>query len=914
MQDRPSAAAASGAAVSSVSMKLTWALVLALSGLAVACSHPSSPVGGSGGRSENGSGGSAGPGSGGSGSPGSGGSGSPGTGGDIILGSGGAAVIPDGGGSDVPVTGSGGSGSPGTGGMAKMACPATPTYVAPFSPGYSDAQHQMYLSMATAKRQGLTAAEAADQMRGVPRGNGQNFTDIFRTVDNMAKGIRGYLFRDGPRGVNLDAPVVTGGYPGQMGAVHGRSTVFPVPIARGAAWDLDLEYRIGRAMGDEMVASGQTMLLSPTVNILRHPLWGRAQETYGEDPYQLGRIGTASVAGTQEYVAACVKHYAANNIEAQRASLNAGMDQQTLREIYARHFEMIVRDGGVACVMAAYNSVMGTKSTQSSLLLNTLLRTEFGFKGFTLTDWWAMPGASGGQNPTTAERASNGPNAVRAGLDMELPWRLNYETIETALTPADLNPSVDRILAQKIRFKSDPISGAIGLKPATTGYSGGSITNNDAHITLSEEAARKGMVLLKNCPMANKACTAPDAASVLPINKSTVRSIAVLGARLEYWAMGTEPNLGPGINNRADDVNNGSIDFATGIRIGDVGSSRVNYDPAKSTGPAAGITMAGGAGITVTTGNTAAMAASADFVVVVAGLTPYDEGEEYNRSGDRANFALDGKDAGRSYGSIQNNLIRDVAAMNKPMVVVLEGGSVIDMPWLATVPAVVMAWYPGQVGGRALGKLLFGDENFSGKLPITWPTGLTQLPTFNAGATTMMDYDLGYRRFDRMSLTPLYPLGHGLSYNTYQYSNLVVPCATVVKGDVARPETASVVNVTIDVRNMGAKKGDEVVMLWVSYPSSTKRRPLKELKGFSRISLEPMGTTGDGKRVTMSLRISDLKYYDMANNRWDIESGPIQITVGPRWCLGEAGKFPATNAALQQMCGPNFFTDTLMVN
>ncbi|MBC8133630.1 MAG: glycoside hydrolase family 3 C-terminal domain-containing protein, partial [Deltaproteobacteria bacterium] len=851
---------------------------------------PATPVKGTGGASA-GSGGSGPSGSGGGSGPGSGGSGVNGTGGsEIVIGGTGGATTPPDAGADVPVTGTGGTGvgggivnPPGTGGatVAKVSCVAS-TYVAPFSPGYNRAQHAPFLALATTKRQTLSPAEAADQMRGVPRGAGSNYTDIFRQPDNMAKGIKGFQFRDGPRGVNLDAPITSGS--GTMGAIHGKSTVFPAPISRGAAWDLDLEYRIGVAMGDEMVAAGQTLLLAPTVNILRHPLWGRTQETYGEDVYQLGRLGTASTAGIQQFVPACVKHYAANNIELDRFNLNAQMDQQTLREIYARHFEMILRDGGAACVMAAYNSVNGTKSTQSPLLLTKLLREEFKFNGFVLTDWWAMPGASGGQNPSVSERNTNGPNAVRAGLDMELPWRLNYDSIETTLTAADLAPSVDRILAQKIRFKVDPINGPIGLKPATTTYAGGAIGNNDAHVALAEEAARKGTVLLKNCPLANKACTKPEATSVLPIKRDgTIKTIAVVGAKLEYFAAGTSANPGPGINNRGDDANNGIIDFATGIRTGDVGSSRVNHDPAKSSGPFDGIRLTAGTGITVTSGNTVEAARAADFVVVVAGLTPYDEGEEYNRSGDRTSFALDGKDAGRGYGAIQNNLIAAVAALNKPMVVVLEGGSVIDMPWLASVPAVVMAWYPGQAGGRALGKLLMGDENFSGKLPITWPTGVSQLPPFSMGTTTTMDFYLGYRRFDQLNLTPLFPLGHGLSYTTFQYSNLQVPCSDALKAGFDNdPPTSSVVNVTVDVANMGPKKGDEVVFLFVSYPDSTvMKRSKKELKGFYRVSLEAAGTMGSAKRIIIPLRVSDLKYYDTATSSWQVESGRVQVSVGP---------------------------------
>jgi beta-glucosidase len=771
--------------------------------------------------------------------------GSPGTGGGPG-GSGGA----DGSGG-TPGSGGSGGGSPATGGSAKSACKDATLPPDPKMPGYGD------LSAFTAKAAttvaNMSIADKAQQMRGTDPGSSssRNWTDIFRSPDNTTKGIRGFLYRDGPRGVNLDAPIKS------TNTVHGKSTVFPVPMARGATFDTDLEYRIGQAMGDEMVASGQTLLLAPTTNILRHPLWGRAQETYGEDSFLLGKMGTASVAGIQEYVPACAKHYAGNNIENLRASKNAKMDEQTLWEVYGQHFEMMIKDGGVACVMAAYNPVNGENCTQSKKLLTTLLRDKWGFQGFVISDWWAIPGGSSG-----SPSATTGATAINAGMDLEAPWNWHYSTIESmvpsSVASSVIDTAVKRILTQKYRFKVDATSGAVGLKAADTGFSGGSITKNEAHIDLAEEAALKSMVLLKNTD------------NTLPI-ASTVKKIAVVGAKLEYWSAtdNTGASTGPGINNKGDDVNGGVIDFATGVRIGDVGSSRVNFDATKSFGPFAGIKEVAPAGVTVTSGNSKEAAADADFVVVVAGLTPYDEGEEYNGSGDRNNFALDGKDNGKGNAGLQNKLITDVASLGKPMVVILEGGSVIDMPWLDKVPAVVMAWYPGMMGGKAMGRLLFGQANFSGKLPITWPKKLADLPPLSAGTTTEMDYYLGYRYYEKQGIEPQYPLGYGLSYTSFAYSNLNVPCSEVTKNGV--------INVTVDVANTGSVKGDESVLLFVAYPDTTKRRSAKELKGFARVSLD----AGAKKTVTIPVRVQDLKYYDAASDGWQVEAGTVKIMVGP---------------------------------
>ena len=815
--------------------------------------------GGAGGTSSNGgSGGTSGGGAGGAGGSGGGNGGSAGAGG----GKGGA-----GGGNGGIGGGNGGTAGGGSGGTtaAKSSCGDVKPSPTDVMPTYLDADHTKYAAQATTTVGQMSATEMAQQMRGTDPGasSARNWNDIFRQTDNTTKSIKGYTFRDGPRGVNLDAPIQA------TNTSHGKSTVFPVPAARGASWDVDLEFRIGQAMGDETVAASQTMLLAPTINILRHPLWGRAQETYGEDSFLLGRMGAASVAGIQQYVAACVKHYAANNIENQRATINAAMDEQTLREVYARHFEMTIKDGGAACMMAAMNQVGGANCTQNSHLLTDILRNDFGFQGFVMSDWWAMPGGNGG-NPSSTLAAA----AISAGLDMELPWNWHFNAIDSTssgVTSTQLQTAAKRILEQKYRFSADK---GTGLKSASTTFSSGSIGNNDSHIAIALEAAQKSMVLLKNDNNA------------LPI-KSSVAKIAVLGAKLDYWAPvdSTGKTTGPGINNKSDDVNGGTIDFANGVRVGDVGSSRVDFDSSKAVSPCAGIKSAAGSA-TVTCSNSASDAAGQDVVVVVAGLTPYDEGEEYNGSGDRTTFALDGKpnNAGNNT-NVQNKLITDAVskAAGKPVIVVLEGGGVIDMPWLSSVSAVVMAWYPGMVGGSALGQLLFGKKNFSGKLPVTW--AVDGWPTFNGGATTTMDYYLGYRYFDNKGTTPMFPFGYGLSYTKFDYSNLVVPCGTATAPNfkATPPTPGGIVNVTVDVTNSGSVAGDEVVMLFVSYPNATKRRSAKELKGFARVSLDP----GAKKTVTIPVRVSDLKYWDKDKDSttkdgsgWLVDSGTVKVMVG----------------------------------
>jgi beta-glucosidase len=842
------------------------------------CKAPARNTSGSGG-SGTGTGGS-GVGTGGFGNfTGTGGS-SSGTGGEIILtgtggsGAGGSSPADGGGGSS---GGTAGSGS-GTGGaVLKVACGSSATDPLPYTAGYSANATDRANAMSIANM--MSNAERAQQMSGIQQNGTANY-NVFNQEDNSTRSIRGWYFRDGPRGVNLNA---------NGDGKNDYSTAFPVAIARGAAFDVELENRVGQAIGDEMLASGNTMMLAPTVNILRHPAWGRSQETYGEDSFLLGRLGSAFVMGLQNYVAACVKHYAANNIEDGRGTANAVIDPQTLREKYGRHYEMIVAEGGAASVMAAYNQVNNTHSTQNSVLLNDMLRTEFGFQGFVLTDWWAMNGSSapGCCNPGSAAD-SLVKSAVNGGLDMELPWRYNFLELPNLVTSGGLQSSqlitsTARILEQKYRFHADKPSG-YGLKSAFTTFdSNSSIQKNDqtdpaiglSHTQLAEQAAEEGMVLLKND------------GHTLPLDRTTVHKIAVIGATVSYSLQQTSSQ---------DCAGNGgsgcSIDFTTNVRTGDAGSSRVFSDPAKSTGPYAGIVAAAtGATVKHYSSATAAQADGFDVAIVIAGLTPADEGEEYTGAGDRTTGGISSVDHTvvlsldpKVSSPTQDNLIKQVTAMGKPTIVVLEAGGIVDMSqWYANAKAVVMAWYPGMLGGVALGRLLFGDANFSGKLPVTWDTNIGHWPTFaSSTGNTTMEYWVGYQYFDHngTTLTPLqgsFPFGYGLSYTTFGYQNLQVPCSTVKQdGEV---------DVTVDVFNQSAVAGTETVFLFVQYPGSkvTNRAgsSYKELKGFYRVSLAGKGTVGEAKRITIPLRVKDLKYWDTTQNKWLIEPGAVKVIVAP---------------------------------
>jgi beta-glucosidase len=768
----------------------------------------------------------------------------------------------------------------------------TLNYVQPYAPS-PDTKTRVDMTAAT-----MSLADKTRQMQGTLFGDAfhTQFNDIQRSMDTID--LRGFKYRDASRGMNLgeDMDGATQNAAVVNGEHIGYSTVFPVSMARGAAFDLDLEYAIGEAIGDEMQAAKQTLLLAPCMNLLRHPYWGRAQETYGEDPFHVGRLATAMTIGVQQHIAANAKHFMAYDIEVSRDVNNSQLDEQTLRETYGRHFRMVVQDGGVASVMASYNKINGEKATANAHLLTDVLRTDFGFKGFVLSDWWAM------KPMTIAATDSNllkgyAVEAVHAGLDVELPWALCFGQLESivqtggGLTEADITVSAKRVLEQKLRFQADKKTGSVGVGAPITKYRSSIISCNGPHLALAEKAAIESMVLLKN------------GNNTLPI-PSAVKKLAVVGATVSF----ATDNGGP-------IKTGGKINFATDIRTGDLGSSRAFYDPAKASSPFDGLCRAAGGtvnadktscdnstGVTVTTATNTdsgdlspvmAAAAAADFVVVMAGLTAQDEGEEYTKAADRDNgcnlancLALDAKQKG-VYANIQNTLIQQVAALGKPMVVVLEGGSVIDLPWLGSVPAVVMSWYAGQRVGPALAKLLWGQANFSGKLPFTWAKSVDQYDTWNGAGTTRFDYHAGYSWFDYKSREPLFPFGYGLSYTTFEYRNLQLGCSDMSKG--------AVLPVVVNVANTGTVAGDEVVMVWVSFGANAQRpawvqRPAKELKGFARVHL----AVGEEKQITIPVRLSDLDYFQAdaagsTSGKWVVESGDVQIMVG-----GSSTNFPQT--------------------
>src|SRR6478609_1157777 len=602
----------------------------------------------------------------------------------------------------------------------------------------------------------MSPAERATQMGGIPVGS-MDFFDIDRSPDVDVAGvgtIRGYWYRDVGRGVNLDA-----GQRNRPSDGKDYSTAFPVESLRAASWDLDLEKRVGEALGDELAASSNNVAIGPTADIIRHPYWGRTQEAYGEDAYHIGRMASAFTVGVQEYVMACAKHFGAYTIERSRSSLNASLNEQTLREIYGRPFEMDIQDAGVGCVMAAYNKVNGVKTTQNKHLLRDVLKGPldkggFGFQGLVISDWWGMPGDLNIPTVDTAQMLAN--EAVQAGLDIEVPWALHYAP--ELLANADqtlVREAAGRVLRQKFRFNTARSSDWWGVKlPASklSGGSGGSISPNQSHEALAEEAALESIVLLSN---------GDASAPVLPLT-DTAKSIVVVGPGEEFSLVSSSvPESCVGSNQRGPCT----YHFATDVALGDRGSSRVNGDPSRSVGPFVGIQTAAGSARTVTSGDAPEMIADADTIVVVVGYTPGDEGEEWaiGPGGDRSSLDLP---AG------QNDFVTRVLDLGKRTVIVVESGSIVNLPWLAHPnrnQATIWAGYAGLRGGAALGKLIFGAANFAGKMPMAWPTQAELDQAKFKGSDeegTELGYFFGYREYDRRKASGaavdlVFPFGHG---------------------------------------------------------------------------------------------------------------------------------------------------------
>lgn len=613
-------------------------------------------------------------------------------------------------------------------------------------------------------------------------------------------------FTDGPRGV-----------------VTARATSFPVAMARAATWDLELERRVGDAIGKEARAAGANYFGGVCINLLRHPSWGRAQETYGEDPWLVGAMGVAVVESVQRHnVMACAKHFALNSIENSRFQVDVRLDERTLREVYLPHFRRVV-EAGAASIMSAYNRVRGEYCGHNRELLTDILRGDWGFRGFVTSDWfWGL------RDPVLG---------VRAGMDVEMPNPTHYSKLPELIRSgevreADIDESVLRILKTKLWFLTRPDS--IAYPP--------DLIAAPEHVTLAREVAEQGMVLLQNRD------------SMLPLDLSAIGTVGLVGRLIDAEV------------------------------TGDLGSSRV-HPPHKVT-VAAGLRdyLQGRAKLleaaTPEPEELRRMAGESDVMVVVAGFNHEDEGEYLHMDGGmptsesekQAPFGITGGDRyplGLKPADVE--MIRAVAAVNPRTVVVLIGGSAITVEeWRDRVPAILMGWYFGMEGGNALARVLFGEVNPSGRLPFTIPTDVSHLPPFDP-YSPVADYGYyhGYTLLDREGKEPAFPFGFGLSYTEFRYSGL----------EVLTPEVPvdGVLKARVKVANTGTREGAEVAQLYVGFSRSSVDRPVKLLRDFHKVRLAP----GEERWVEFEVLAKDLAWYNPDRRQWEVESMDYEVWVGP---------------------------------
>jgi beta-glucosidase len=638
----------------------------------------------------------------------------------------------------------------------------------------------------------MTLAEKLDQLGGV-RGMHALSPFTYRLAPYPTKsiarlGLAGLRFTDGPRGINL-----------------GRSTALPCSTARAATFDPALEERVGEVLGVEARAQGANCVGAVCINLIVFPGGGRAQECYSADPVLTGAMGAALVRGLQRHVMAVVKHYACNNIERNRFFVSVDVDEATLREIYLPHFEQCVR-AGAASVMSAYNRVNGTYAGQHAHLLTRILRDDWGFAGFVMSDFFLG--------------CRSGARALRAGLDVEMPQRFYFHPrrLRRALSRGSLDASVvDRAARRVVREKV-----RLGLDAPARPYPKEAVAS-ESHRAVALEVARKGIVLLKN------------AGGLLPLVPSAGQRWLVIGKHAVAPCMGSPGSVSvapPAVETPLDHLRR----LAPGVEV--------RHLRAPSPGVAA------------------RAAQQADRVIVFTGLEGREEGEYMPgfSGGDRLRLEMPEK---------RERLVRAVAAANPSTVVVLTGGSAIACGGFAdAVPAMLMQWYAGMMGGQAVAEILTGHMAPSGRLPVSFPRRTEDVPPLdNQSRHVRYDRFFDYFHFDQAGVRPLFPFGHGLTYTEFRYESVELSAG-------AEADVGAVAHVTL--RNVGARDGVEVVQLYVSPDPAREDRAPKRLAAFARVALAP----GETKTTDLVIPSRALSAWNEERGTWEPMAARFRVRVG----------------------------------
>lgn len=618
-------------------------------------------------------------------------------------------------------------------------------------------------------------------------------------------GIPSIMVSDGPHGLRKED---WKSKPGHYSSVP--ATCFPTAVGLASSWNRELVEKVGAALGEECQAEGISVLLGPGANIKRSPLCGRNFEYFSEDPYLSSEMAASHIKGVQSRgVGTSLKHFAANNQEHRRMSVDAVIDERTLREIYLASFEDAVKKAKPWTIMCSYNRVNGEFASENKYLLTDILRDEWGFDGIVVSDWGAVN-----------ERVPG----LKAGLDLEMPS--SHGTGDRKIVDAVRNGSLpEEVLDKAVERILNLIFKAVDNRKENASY------DRKAHHQLAREVAAECMVLLKNKD------------GILPLKKKG--TIAVIGefAKRPRYQGGGSSHVNPTM---LDDVyeeirkaagNDANVIYSQGYSLEKDETDETLLNEAKKA------------------------AIEADVAVIFAGLPEHYESEGY----DRQHMKMPESHC---------TLIEEVAKVQPNVVVVLSNGSPVEMPWIDKAKAVLEAYLGGQAMGGAVADLLFGDANPSGKLAETFTEELSHNPSFLnfPGEGDRVEYRegifVGYRYYDMKNIKPLFPFGYGLSYTTFEYSDLKIS-----KEDINDTET---VRVSVKVKNTGGIAGKEIVQLYVRDVESSVIRPEKELKGFEKVELKP----GEEKTVVFELDKRAFAYYNTDTRDWHVETGEFEILIG----------------------------------
>ena len=611
-------------------------------------------------------------------------------------------------------------------------------------------------------------------------------------------GIKPFKMSDGPRGV----------------AFHSswkRCTAFPSGIAQAASWDESLMARFGTAIADECRSVGAQTILAPAINITRTPLNGRTFEYFSEDPLLNSRLTVPMVKAVQQQgVAACVKHFAVNNQETNRIRVSSEVSERALQEIYLPAFKAAVEQADAWSIMAAYNAVNGVAACENPSLLKDTLRGEYGFRGFVVSDWFAV------------RRTSSGAACVKSGLSLEMPGRgskyktksLSAEFAQGDFTSAELDACVSGLLRVML------LTGHLDedCDSSSSRHDEQGLRNTAGHQQLAREMAEGAITLLKNDRQ------------LLPLNPHTHKKICVLGPKLK------KKNCLPLWGGSAGVWPPYEVTPIQGLQA----QNNNRFEWVKSP-------------------------KGADAVLLFVGLS-HRFGQD-SEGVDRKHLDLPEK---------QQRLIKETLAINPNTVVVLINGGPIAMPWIDEVPAVLECWYPGMEGGTAIARVLFGDANPAGKLPVSFPKRLQDSPAHQSvrsypGTREQVHYDedifVGYRHFDQQAIEPLFAFGHGLSYTRFEYSELSLSHEKLVTGDRLQ--------ISMRLTNIGERSGAEVVQLYIADDDHGEDRPPQSLKAFQKVLLQ----AGETRQLQFELAASELRIFCLERQQWHLKPGGYRVRL-----------------------------------